>query len=108
MSPIKVETSGHYLIVHFSDGVRHLDMGVYLKKWRSADAGRLLGNIDRDLKDAYLEDGYAISWKGYNLSIDPETFYEDATKGYPKDFESVAATKDSTTKLIDVLRGLVT
>jgi len=82
-SPKKIETRGTYLIVHFADSVKHIDMQTYLKEWKSTAAQRLLKNISTDLSKVYLEDGYAISWPGYNLSIDPETFYQDALDGYP-------------------------
>jgi len=101
MSPVKLETNGHYLIVHFPDGVKHLDMSSYLKDWQSSDAKRLLNNIDNDLKNVYLEDGYAISWNGYRFSIDPEIFYKDAIKGYPKT-KSVASIR-----LITALKRLL-
>ena len=85
MPPKNIETKGTYLIVHFEDGVKHIDMEKYLKDWHSADAQKLLKNISSDLVKVYLEDGYAISWPKYNLSIDPETFYTDAISGYPRD-----------------------
>lgn len=82
ISPKKVETKDTYLIVHFSDGAKYIDMREYLKEWQ-AEGKRLLKNITRDLATVYLEDGYAISWPDYNFSIDPEIFYRDATDGYP-------------------------
>lgn len=88
MSPRKVETKDTYLIVHFEDGVKHIDMKKYLKDWQSADAQKLLQNLSGDLSKVYLEDGYAISWPNYKLSIDPETFYKDADSGYPMDISA--------------------
>jgi hypothetical protein len=45
-----------------------------------------------------LEDGYAITWPGYQFSIDPEVLYEDAVDGYP---QKVSA------KLISALHKIV-
>jgi hypothetical protein len=101
MNPKKVEVLNTFLIITFDDSVKYLDMSMYLKHWESSEAKRLLKHITTDLKKAYLEDGYSISWKGYNFSIDPEEFYNDALDGYPNT-KAIA-----TAKLINVLKKML-
>jgi hypothetical protein len=97
--PKKLEFDDNVMIVHFKDGsVKHIDMLQYLPEWDSISAQKLLKNIKTDLIKGYLEDGYAITWPGYNFSIDPEILYEDAVDGYP---QKVSA------KLISALQKIV-
>ena len=35
ISPKKVEVKDTYLIVHFADGVKYIDMREYLKEWQA-------------------------------------------------------------------------
>lgn len=99
----KISTDDKFnLYVEFTDGqLRKINIKTFLLS-ESPDAIAVKNQI-ADFKKAYIEDGVAISWKGLNVSLDPEIIYEEGEHIH----RSVAYLKKEDNLLLRTLHSLV-
>ena len=77
MSPKKVWTDDKFnLYVEFKDGkIKKINIKTFLAS-DNADSKKVKSDLNV-FKKVFLEDGYAISWPNLNVSLDPESIYEE-------------------------------